>query len=1601
MKKRILALLSVMLLALLMTVAVSAADPTLELATPGTGVDYSALKEGQSFDVYVLVPVTKIGTSNNYIYRVSEDTAGLAVNKTNGKLSNFALTVTWDKKSLTLSNAELLGTASSSLVSAGDGYYFAFLVKDKLATAQGATPTKNDESGTLALTYGADDTNGFVVRSVKGTAPEKGVIAKLTFRVITGAEGGDNLPITLNRRYTFNGTNVTASPASQSKVTVSVEAGCKHADKTPLTPEQLLANGKENIDATCLVEGQTWYQCNDECGDIIVVTSPKLKHDFTVVGYLSTNVPTCDKGGIEAMFCSTEGCTEHDPNTETPVEKLGHSFKEELHAYRAPSCSLEGYEYYWCERCGIISPTGSKDNLVSVFAVGGVLPDGEIPAEVSLGMAHTFSDDVIATLDPTCTETGYSVHYCAECGIVSPTGSNDDLLEITYSEGVFSGELPENIKIPAIGHSWVYDRSDSGVDYYCCENSGCNEEKSITAEDAVVYVAQNGTGDGKTAETPTDLATAFDMLSDMPADVDCKIYLIGTVVLPNRQVSSENTVAKSFEETKHVAKITIATAPNKSTAELQFPFTETSMYFLYGPTVFDNIKISSTGVGTSAGDSPSINIVARGFELTMTNKVKTVGSGTITQKKTDGSFSLSSSVTLSIPNCKLYLLGGIYSNGGYEGRTDNEGIDVTMHVNGGAYWVVTGLTRSENILAKNATIDIHIGEKAQIGQLLSVNAAKNADVDGTVANIHYHGTSDVKIPMVYVAQNHAVKGHYTVNHLFYAGSKSLKIGDFMMGAKHDKTVNIYYARFDKKAKDFADSVNDKLKKYLHAYGISEHEFNGLDAWCGRYLGHDYVDGICSFCGITECDHPSVERVVVSTPTCTTAGLEREFCTYCYAQIGEDIITEISPEVHDYAWVLPNKLTADTEITSKCVRCGAVRCTYKDFPTTLYVSDKGYGDGGFTPDYPLNDFTTAMRIASVLEDDVTVYIVGKITVKDNFGTSTHTVFTEYNHTNHITISGYNGSGVFAFPSTSSTGKIFYALNGATTFENIEFSSWNDYVVDGGSFYIVAQHNPLVMGENITIDYMRNTLGQAFNTCSPLIIGGCYHNKYYFNSNLVPENASANGACNGKGSDITLYSGSYYQFVGGTVNGTCGYANGTIDVKILGDVSFRSYFVLGSFEPDTSNDSKAGDIVFTLDGSLSTGSYFSIAGSPLNPKYTSNGTKYCDNSRTHVTDVNNVVLKLYSGAIAFFNAETSSGATNSANRPIGVAYGYFDNYEDSTADYDITRHVKSLKIYYDAANPGSKGVASLFLNAPHTKTIEMSVIEGKLCSITNGNHEKGALVESVPSKCSAQGYEVYECANGCGEKFTVALEAVSHTFGEKEVASVANCINPEIMKEVCSVCGYIQYSEGTTLADPNAHTFGDDDVCDVCTQSRQDLCEHVWDGGVDVTTGCGVGKMYTCTKQCGKTRTEITGASHNFGKYSVTVQPTETEPGVKSRKCKSCGTVETALIYAEGGAMNSEAIAVDSTGALADVAIATSKLTKAEKASINALLQDTVYGAEVKVSYDVDGNVTGITYSIPLPAEFAEMQNLQIVVKDEEGNLHVVQFNIEKGYMVFTY
>ena len=140
-----------------------------------------------------------------------------------------------------------------------------------------------------------------------------------------------------------------------------------------------------------------------------------------------------------------------------------------------------------------------------------------------------------------------------------------------------------------------------------------------------------------------------------------------------------------------------------------------------------------------------------------------------------------------------------------------------------------------------------------------------------------------------------------------------------------------------------------------------------------------------------------------------------------------------------------------------------------------------------------------------------------------------------------------------------------------------------------------------------------------------------------------------------------------------------------------------------------------------------------------------------------------------------------------------------------------------------------------------------------------------------------------ADGKWQGYTVSSKgACLHTgYGTTENTVPATCGEAGRVDTICSNCGEV-----------------------VSTKEIPATGAHTWDNGTVTTepteTAPGV-RTYTCTV-CGATRTETipaTGAhTHVWDNGTVTIAPTETTPGVRTYTCTVCGQTRTETIPATG-------------------------------------------------------------------------------------------------------
>lgn len=248
------------------------------------------------------------------------------------------------------------------------------------------------------------------------------------------------------------------------------------------------------IDPSCMERGYTYYYCiQDGC-------SASYEADYTETTQHAMgdwNVyyePTCTGYGYKERWCNNCGHVE-----QARVEPLGHdTINAEWTIENYPGCTTYGTEALMCNSCGYAVETRP------------IPPKG-----------HDYMPE---TVYPTCTESGYTRHYCVECfdeykdSFTEPTGHTYTEWEIVQvqtctSDGVrmrfcFPCGETENETIPAFGHDTenaYWEIIDCSVESNICSMAlkcplcGCNlEYKTMsiiaggTCGDNITWILEEG-----------------------------------------------------------------------------------------------------------------------------------------------------------------------------------------------------------------------------------------------------------------------------------------------------------------------------------------------------------------------------------------------------------------------------------------------------------------------------------------------------------------------------------------------------------------------------------------------------------------------------------------------------------------------------------------------------------------------------------------------------------------------------------------------------------------------------------------------------------------------------------------------------------------------------------------------------------------------------------------------------------------------------------------------------------------------------------------------------------------------------------------------------
>ena len=900
--------LSLVLTVLLFTVTIAAVDTQAVKmeAVAGTGVDLTSLEEGDTFDIYITVPLT-LGNTNQYYYRgYNLGSQNKTFNAANAKLTEETITLGWTSTDMYVSNVEYVSAKSNyatatSLDEAGTvnatTLYYAFAATTPGAAVGAPSVTGSGDTTATALTISYSGAfNGYMINinkvSPKPAAPALGVIAKVTFTV--AKESGAAQTITLTNSHKISGESESYSAPT---VGVTIKAGCLHPEASRnYNHAEALAKNKA---ATCYSTGETWFYCSN-CSKLAKEDVAMLPHSFT--NYVVESPATCWAAGSAKWYCANDGCTEYDHTQGNDgvitLTKLTHEVGEFIDT---ATCTADGYAFYTCTKCSGLSADGNS----------------------YINISYVSDTDSF---------------------INNNTGA-------PYS-------APATFISYAKGHDYVQDAENP--DKYVC--SRCSVELIVDASSRVRYVSQDGGGDGKSEANPTTLRAAFDELGALPEVIDATIYLVGDKIAFDEVSAVSPACSSCFEESKHANHITVTSAnPNHKTT-LEFNST-VKFYFLYGPTTFENVQFASTVVGKakSAGDSVDsggASIIARGFKLVMGEGLNMLSSeGTMHAEA-----AVCDNVSVYIPDVKMYIAGGFYFLNAstpmiYPGA-DPQSVQTDVTIRSGEYWCIEGLNRGTGATTysgAHATITFAGGTFAS---MVPITSTSNAVFSGenNVIDIHYVAGNTYSCVWDYRSGINAMTGKITVNRFFHNGAQP-RVGDFKMGsasvANNTRIVNYYWdseMASDKRVTKF----RAKGDQYAVSYAETNHS-GPFAAYCIDMFGeHDYVDGICTRCGLAPCDTHAYSVVSETPATCSSSGLKISRCDRCFIYLEE---TQPAQEgVHAYHFVF----TKPDLYTCECADCHTKVCTVN--PQTalatsnnvIYVSDKGVAWGGFSPALPLND-----------------------------------------------------------------------------------------------------------------------------------------------------------------------------------------------------------------------------------------------------------------------------------------------------------------------------------------------------------------------------------------------------------------------------------------------------------------------------------------------------------------------------------------------------------------------------------------------------------------------------------------------------------------------
>ncbi len=370
------------------------------------------------------------------------------------------------------------------------------------------------------------------------------------------------------------------------------------------------ANGHIWLEATC-TEAKTCYICGAKDGEALghdwidatctapqmcavcpEIGEPALGHSYTT--YISNGDATCTEDGTKTAIC--DRCTSTDTITDegsmlehswieatcteaktcetcgkTEGEALGHSLGEVETVL--PTCTEAGYDKQECSACDYIEKTNEVEALGHTWIDATCnAPKTCSVCNVTEGTAHLPSMTTIPKVEPTCTESGWTVGMkCALCGDIKRAPTEIEPLGHTFTDYVFDDNATctqngtETAKCDRCDVTDTREAEDSKAEHVwgeytsnndktCTENGTktatctvCLEEtNTITDENALAtghvfttYVSQN---DATCTENGTKVATCenCDAVDSMPDEGTVLGHDYQNYVSDNNATCTEN-----------------------------------------------------------------------------------------------------------------------------------------------------------------------------------------------------------------------------------------------------------------------------------------------------------------------------------------------------------------------------------------------------------------------------------------------------------------------------------------------------------------------------------------------------------------------------------------------------------------------------------------------------------------------------------------------------------------------------------------------------------------------------------------------------------------------------------------------------------------------------------------------------------------------------------------------------------------------------------------------------------------------------------------------------------------------------------------------------